>query len=61
MTGNEAWQGICTRHEKRDTFRRALAASSDRQVSVLAEAVAARSLRQLGGARGYEAFIQSTR
>ena len=61
VTATEAWQEICTRHAKRDTFSRARAATPDRHVSVPAEAVAAMSLRQLGEVHGYEAVTQSTR
>ncbi|KQS74230.1 hypothetical protein ASG25_02100 [Rhizobium sp. Leaf384] len=53
-SGSQAWQDIFTEKENRDTFNRALEAMADKHVFALTEALSARSLAQLGEARGYK-------
>ncbi|MBX5234110.1 hypothetical protein HJC02_17865 [Rhizobium sp. NLR4a] len=52
-SGSQAWQDIYSERESRDTFQRGLDAMQDAHVRVLTEALSAKSLGELGEARGY--------
>ncbi|GAJ91025.1 hypothetical protein [Rhizobium rhizogenes] len=52
-SGSQAWQDIYTQKENRETFNRGLDAMQDAHVRVLNEAMTAKSLSELGEARGY--------
>ncbi|TIX89203.1 hypothetical protein [Rhizobium sp. P44RR-XXIV] len=52
-TGSQAWQDIYTEKENRETFNRGLDAMQDEHVRVLTETTTAKSLSELGEARGY--------
>jgi hypothetical protein len=51
-SGSQAWQDIFTEKENRETFQRGLDAMQDANVRVLTEAISAKSLGELGEARG---------
>nr|WP_314095174.1 hypothetical protein [uncultured Shinella sp.] len=51
-SGSQAWQDIYTEKENRDQFQRGLDAMADEHVRVLTEAMTAKSLGELGAARG---------
>ena len=53
-TGSEAWEDIAVENENKRQFEIALESMLDSDVSVLADAVDAKSLTQLGEARGYK-------
>ncbi|PDS68913.1 hypothetical protein [Rhizobium phaseoli] len=52
-SGSQAWVDIFTERENRETFQRGLDAMQDSHVRVLTEAMSAKSLGELGEARGY--------
>jgi len=52
-SGSMAWEDIFTEKENREKFQRGLDAMHDAHVRVLTEALSAKSLAQLGEARGY--------
>ncbi|MET3753361.1 hypothetical protein ABID08_000700 [Rhizobium binae] len=52
-SGSQAWQDIFTERENRETFNRGLDAMQDAHVRILTEAMSAKSLGELGEARGY--------
>ncbi|MGZ2429599.1 hypothetical protein [Rhizobium redzepovicii] len=52
-SGSQAWADIYTEKENRDQFNRGLDAMQEKHVRILTEAMGAKSLSQLGEARGY--------
>lgn len=52
-SGSQAWQDIYSEKENRDHFNRGLDAMQEKHVRILTEAMSAKSLSQLGEARGY--------
>lgn len=52
-SGSQAWADIYTEKENRDTFNRGLDAMQEKHVRILTEAMSAKSLAELGEARGY--------
>ncbi|WP_183853778.1 hypothetical protein [Rhizobium sp. BK456] len=52
-SGSQAWADIFTQRENRETFNRGLDAMQDNHVRILTEAMSAKSLAELGEARGY--------
>lgn len=52
-SGSQAWQDIYSEKVNRDTFQRGLDAMQDAHVRILTEALSAKSLGELGEARGY--------
>lgn len=52
-SGSIAWEDIAVEKENRETFQRGLDAMQDTDVRVLTEAITAKSLSELGEARGY--------
>ncbi|WP_411036144.1 hypothetical protein [Shinella sp. BYT-45] len=53
-SGSQAWQDIYTEKENRDQFQRGLDAMADEHVRLLTEAMSAKSLGELGVARGFK-------
>lgn len=53
-TGSQAWEDIAVESENKRQFEIALESMLDSDVGILAEAVEAKSLAQLGEARGYK-------
>ncbi len=51
--GSTAWQDIVSQRESVEAWRRTLALAADEHLEVLTQAVKARTLRQIGEARGY--------
>ncbi|MGR9420648.1 hypothetical protein [Rhizobium leguminosarum] len=52
-SGSQAWADIFTQRENRETFNRGLDAMQEEHVRILTDAMSAKSLSQLGEARGY--------
>jgi hypothetical protein len=51
--GSQAWEGIASEYEERQEWHAALQAMKDNDVELLTRAVSAKSLAELGEARGY--------
>ncbi|MBB4272775.1 hypothetical protein [Rhizobium mongolense] len=52
-SGSQAWADIFTERENREIFNRGLDAMQEKHIRILTEAMSAKSLAELGEARGY--------